>query len=186
VVTDHSKGLPIAGGKDEAAFATQRCEITLENARLAADRAGLTLLAGIEMNLSPTGDGDMEPELLRTLDLVLGAFHSKLRLRDDQTERYLAALRNPHIDVLAHPRGRLFNFRIGLSAHWETVLEDALRRDVALEIDGYPDRQDLKVDLLHLAAEAGVRISLGSDATRAGRLELPRFRDCCSDRGGDS
>jgi histidinol phosphatase-like PHP family hydrolase len=68
VVTDHSKGLPIAGGKDEAAFATQRCEITLENARLAADRAGLTLLAGIEMNLSPTGDGDMEPELLRTLD----------------------------------------------------------------------------------------------------------------------
>ena len=66
------------------------------------------------MNLSPTGDGDMEPELLRTLDLVLGAFHSKLRLRDDQTERYLAELRNPHIDVLAHPRGRLFNFRIGL------------------------------------------------------------------------
>jgi DNA polymerase (family 10) len=106
----------------------------------------------------------MDPGLLRSLDLVLGAFHSKLRLRDDQTDRYLAALRNPSIDVLAHPRGRIFNFRIGLSARWELVFEEALRRDVAVEVDGYPDRQDLDVDLLRLAGEMGVRISMGSDA----------------------
>jgi len=122
------------------------------------------LLAGIEMNLSPNGDGDMDPALLSSLDLVLGAFHSKLRLRDDQTDRYLAALRNPWIDVLAHPRGRIFNFRIGLSARWDIVFEEALRHDVALEIDGYPDRQDLDVDLLRLAGGMGVRISMGSDA----------------------
>jgi putative hydrolase len=164
VITDHSKGLPIAGGKDEQAFAAQREEIALENARLRAEGTALTLLAGIEMNLSPNGDGDMDPAFLRSLDLVLGAFHSKLRLRDDQTDRYLAALRNPSIDVLAHPRGRIFNFRIGLSARWEAVFEEALRRDVALEVDGYPDRQDLDVALLRLAGEMGVRISMGSDA----------------------
>jgi putative hydrolase len=164
VVTDHSKGLPIAGGKDEGAFAAQRDEIARENARLRAAGVDLTVLSGIEMNLSPTGDGDMEPDLLRSMDLVLGAFHSKLRMRDDQTDRYLAALRNPWIDVLAHPRGRIFNFRMGLSARWDVVFEEAVRRDVALEVDGYADRQDLDVDTLRLAADVGVRISLGSDA----------------------
>jgi histidinol phosphatase-like PHP family hydrolase len=170
VLTDHSKGLPIAGGKDEQAFAAQRAEIDAENRRLEAEGSGLRVLAGIEMNLSPAGDGDMDPEVLRSMDLVLGAFHSRLRLRDDQTDRYLAALRNPTIDVLAHPRGRIFNVRMRLSARWEVVFEEALRRDVALEVDGHPDRQDLDVGLLRLAGDAGVRISLGSDAHARGDL----------------
>ena len=116
------------------------------------------------MNLSPAGEGDMDPVMLSAMDLVLGAFHSKLWLRDDQTDRYVAALRNPSIDVLAHPRGRIFNFRLGLSARWDVVVEEAVRRDVALEVDGYPDRQDLDVQLLRIAGDAGARISLGSDA----------------------
>jgi histidinol phosphatase-like PHP family hydrolase len=171
VVTDHSKGLPIAGGKDEAAFARQRLEIEAENARLAGEGSAFRVLAGIEMNLSPAGEGDMDPDVLGSMDLVLGAFHSKLRLREDQTERYVAALRNPFIDVLAHPRGRMFNFRLGLVARWEAVFEEAERRGVAVEIDGYPDRQDLDVGLLRLAADAGVLISLGSDAHA--RVDLP-------------
>jgi len=171
VMTDHSKGLPIAGGKDEAAFARQRIEIDAENARLAGEGSAFRVLAGIEMNLSPAGEGDMEPDALRSMDLVLGAFHSKLRLREDQTERSIAALRNPCIDVLAHPRGRMFNFRLGLAARWEVVFEEAERRGVAVEIDGYPDRQDLDVGLLRVAADAGVRISLGSDAHA--QVDLP-------------
>ena len=174
-ITDHSKGLPIAGGKDEVTFAIQRDEIAAENRRLQDEGIDLTILAGIEMNLSPAGEGDMDPDFLGGLDVVLGAFHSKLRLRDDQTDRYLAALNNPSIDVLAHPRGRIFNFRSGLSAQWDVVFEEALRRDVALEIDGYPDRQDLDVELLHLAADVGVRISLGSDAHAPGDLSFLDF-----------
>ena len=68
------------------------------------------------MNLNPQGEGDMAPKSLSGLDLVLGSFHSSLRRIDDQTERYLAALRNPHIQILAHPRGRIYNFRLGLKA----------------------------------------------------------------------
>lgn len=184
IVTDHSKGLSIAGGKDEAAFVMQRDEISRENTRLEASGSRLQMLAGIEMNLSPTGDGDMDPEFLRSLDLVLGAFHSKLRLRDDQTDRYLAALANPSIDVLAHPRGRMFNFRMGLSARWDVVFEEALRRDVAVEVDGYPDRQDLDVDTLLLAGEVGVRISLGSDAHATVDLGFLEFSiAACIDAG---
>ena len=105
-VTDHSKGLPIAHGMDEARLAVQAEEIRRVNARLEGGGVRLRILHGLEMNLSPQGEGDMDPLALRALDLVLGAFHSKLRVTDDQTERYLAALRNPIFHVLAHPRGR--------------------------------------------------------------------------------
>ncbi len=64
------------------------------------------------MDLTPEGTGDMD---LARLDLVLGAFHSKLRLRDDQTDRYFRGLENRDIQVLAHPRGRIYNFRAGLT-----------------------------------------------------------------------
>jgi histidinol phosphatase-like PHP family hydrolase len=58
----------------------------------------------------------MDPRSLRKLDLVLGCFHSALRTKDDQTPRYLAALRNPEVHIMGHPRGRVYNYRIGLSA----------------------------------------------------------------------
>ena len=74
------------------------------NAALSKSGSQLTVLRSIEMNLNPRGEGDMSPDSLRSLDLVLGSFHSALRTTEDQTERYLAALRNPHIHILGHPR----------------------------------------------------------------------------------
>ena len=165
-VTDHSKGLPIARGMPEDKLLEQGRAIRAVNERL----DGFTVLRGLEMNLSPEGEGDMDPEVLAGLDLVLGAFHSKLRVTEDQTERYLAALRNPTIDVLAHPRGRRWGARAGLRADWPRVFEAAARADVALEIDTFPDRQDLDVERARMAAEAGVRISLGTDAHRVSEL----------------
>jgi histidinol phosphatase-like PHP family hydrolase len=124
------------------------------------------------MNLNPRGEGDMSPDSLRSLDLVLGSFHSALRTTEDQTERYLAALRNPHVHILGHPRGRIYNFRIGLKADWPRVFAEAARLDKALEIDCYPDRQDLNVELLKIARAHGTRISLGTDAHHAWQLEF--------------
>jgi len=98
------------------------------------------------------------------LDIVLGSFHSSLRTLQDQTERYLAALRNPNIQILGHPRGRIYNYRIGLNTDWPRVFAEAVKLDKALEIDCYPDRQDLNVNLLKVAREHGTRISLGTDA----------------------
>src|SRR5438445_8385335 len=121
-------------------------------------------LRAIEMDLTPEGAGDMDPSALARLDLVLGAFHSKLRLREDQTERYLTALANPDVHVLAHPRGRIYNFRACLSADWERVARRAAETGTALEIDAYPDRQDLDVDRLRVVAESGGWVSIGTDA----------------------
>jgi len=101
---------------------------------------------------------------------VLGAFHSKLRLRDDQTERYFRALANPDIQVLAHPRGRVYNFRAGLVCDWERVARRASETGTVLEIDAYPDRQDLDVERLRIVAAEGAWISIGTDAHSPGEL----------------
>lgn len=171
-ITDHSKKLKIAGGIDERALKDQGTEIAKLNASISKSDGNLTVLRSIEMNLDPHGGGDMSPKSLSGLDLVLGSFHSSLRRVEDQTERYLAALRNPQIQILAHPRGRIYNFRIGLTADWPAVFAEAARLDKALEIDCYPDRQDLNVQLLKLAREHGTRISLGTDAHHPWQLEF--------------
>jgi histidinol phosphatase-like PHP family hydrolase len=171
-ITDHSKGLKIAGGIDERALKRQGVEIAKVNAALSKSGAHVTVLRSIEMNLNPRGEGDMSPDSLRSLDLVLGSFHSALRTTEDQTERYLAALRNPHVYILGHPRGRIYNFRIGLTADWPRVFAEASRLSKALEIDCYPDRQDLNVELLGIARDHGTRISLGTDAHHPWQLEF--------------
>jgi putative hydrolase len=163
-VTDHSKTLPIANGRDEEGFREQAEEIDdLRHDPILAS-SGFRLLHGIEMNVTPEGFGDMDPGLLASLDIVLGAFHSHLRLTDDQTDRYLAALRTGGIDVLAHPRGRMFSRRAGLAADWERVFAEAADREVALEVDCHPARQDLDAELLRTAVDAGAWISMGTDA----------------------
>jgi DNA polymerase (family 10) len=163
-ITDHSKGLKIAGGIDEAALRKQAREIAATNRATARTGGTVTLLRSIEMNLNPRGEGDMEPMALRGLDLVLGSFHSSLRITEDQTERYLRALRNPHFQILGHPRGRIYNYRLGLKADWARVFATATKLDKAVEVDCYPDRQDLNLALLKIAKKEGVRVSLGTDA----------------------
>ena len=171
-ITDHAKGLKIAGGINEEQLATQAEEISQVNDAMAATAQPIRVLRSIELNLSPTGSGDMDEQALARLDLVLGCFHSSLRKKDDQTDRYLAALRNPVIHILGHPRGRIYNFRLGLTADWRRVFDLAAELDKAVEIDCYPDRQDLSGDLVRLAAKAGCRISLGTDAHGASQLRF--------------
>ena len=159
-ITDHSKTLRITNGMDEARLRAQGEHIAAINAH----DSGPLVLRSIEMDLTPEGAGDMDPQTLAGLDLVLGAFHSKLRLRDDQTDRYFRGLDNPDIQVLAHPRGRIYNFRAGLSCDWQRVAHRAAETGTALEIDAYPDRQDLDVARLRIVAAEGAWVSIGTDA----------------------
>ena len=171
-ITDHSKSLKIAGGIDERTLEKQGAEIEKLNMVLRKSRRNLVVLRSLEMNLNRCGEGDMSPHSLSALDLVLASFHSSLRMLEDQTERYLAALRTPHIQILGHPRGRIYNFRIGLRADWPRIFAEATQLDKALEVDCYPDRQDLNVALLKIARKHGTRISLGTDAHHPWQLEF--------------
>ncbi len=163
-ITDHSKGLKIAGGIDEKQLQQQAEEIGEVNDEIRSNGRRLVVLRSIELNLNPRGEGDMDDSCFPSLDLVLGCFHSALRTKEDQTSRYLAALRNPAIQILGHPRGRIYNYRVGLSADWQHVFDEAARLDKAIEIDGYPDRQDLSLELLRIAKKSGCRISFGTDS----------------------
>jgi histidinol phosphatase-like PHP family hydrolase len=171
-ITDHSKGLKIAGGINEADLLRQATEIEQTNREILTAGGQLTVLRSIELNLNPRGEGDMESRALTRLDVALGSFHSALRIKEDQTDRYLAAVRNPTVQILGHPRGRIYNYRLGLKADWARVFAEAARLDKALEIDCYPDRQDLNLSLLKIARKEGVRISLGTDAHHPWQLEF--------------
>lgn len=163
-ITDHTKGLKIASGLDEARLAEQGREIEQLNRGFKGEGVDFVVLRSSEMNLSPDGSGDMDSAAMGELDLVLGCFHSALRRTEDQTDRYIAGVRNPAIQVLGHPQTRMYNRREGLRADWSRVFAEAARLDKAVEIDGDPNRQDLRFSLVKLARKEGVRISLGTDA----------------------
>lgn len=171
-ITDHSKGLKIAGGIDETKLRAQGKEIVTVNAKLSRARKNFRVLRSIELNLNPQGQGDMDPQALAELDLVVGSFHSALRKKEDQTERYLTALRNSSVDILGHPRGRIYNYRLGLEADWGRVFAVAAEQDKAVEVDSYADRQDLDLELLELARRAGVRIAIDTDAHHPHQLNF--------------
>ena len=184
-ITDHAKGLKIAGGHRRSAVARASRRNCLRQSviwRVLGHK--LRVLRSIELNLNPEGQGDMEPQALAELDIVIGCFHSALRRKEDQTERYLAALRNPTIQILGHPRGRIYNYRTGLSADWARVFTLAAELDKAVEIDAYPDRQDLSPDLLTFAREAGCRISFGTDAHGPSQLRFMAFAAASALRAG--
>ena len=160
-VTDHSYGLPVARGMSMEAGARQHAEIDRLNA---AYDGRFRLLKGIEANIRADGSLDMQDDELRQFDLVVAAPHSALRSTADQTARMVAAVRHPLVQILGHPRGRRFNTRAGVLADWPRVFAEAARSRVAIEIDGYPDRQDVDHSLAADALAAGCIFALDSDA----------------------
>jgi histidinol phosphatase-like PHP family hydrolase len=174
-VTDHSQALTIANGMTPAELAEQGRVIDTIN-RGFEEGDAFRVLRSMEVDLFPDGTLDMDDDSLASLDLVLGAFHSALRSKDDQTERYVAALNQPRLHVLAHPKARMYGRRVGLVADWRRVFAEAARSGKALELDATVWRQDLNVELATLAREEGVEwFTIGSDAHAARELELLPF-----------
>jgi histidinol phosphatase-like PHP family hydrolase len=166
-VTDHSHGLKIAGGMSMDEAARQHAEIDRLNA---AYGGRFRLIRGIEANISADGGLDLSAEEAERFELVLAAPHSKLRRDGDQTERLVAAIQNPHVHVLAHPRGRMSGSRAGIVAEWDAVFVAAAREGVAVEIDGDPARQDLDYTLAARALAAGCLFAADSDAHTTSQL----------------
>ncbi len=166
-VTDHSKGLPIAGGMSVEAMRHQHDEIDALNGA-ASDQ--FRILKGVEANILADGRLDLDAAELTGVELVLAAPHSKLRTPDEQTDRLLTAIRTRGVHVLAHGRGRMSDSRPGITADWDRVFEEATRLRVAIEIDGDPARQDLDYMLADRAREAGCLFALDSDAHDSAQL----------------
>lgn len=165
-ITDHGRGLAIAGGLSADRVRAQQREIAALNRRGGSCRA----LSSIEANITPDGAVDLYVDDGLRFDLVIAAPHSKLRTTDDQTARLLAAIRTPGVHVLAHPRGRMAGSRAGIVADWSAVFAAAADQGVAVELDGDPARQDLDHTLARQALRAGCVFALDSDAHAPSQL----------------
>jgi len=170
-ITDHSYGLPIAGGISMADAAAQQREIDQLNAQLAGR---FRVFKGIEANILADGNLDLQPAERSMFEFVVASPHSLLRRNEDQTARMVAAVNAPGVAILGHPRGRVFNSRPGVKADWLRVFEIAAKRGVAIELDGSWHRQDVDFELARHAHEAGCIFTLDSDAHSVREL---RFSD---------
>jgi putative hydrolase len=166
-ITDHSYGLPIAHGVSMESLRRQHLEIDVLNRRF---KGRFRMIKGIEANIRADGTVDMSADELRTLELVVASPHSALRTTADQTPRMVAAVRQPGVHILGHPRGRMFSSRPGVSANWDAVFEAAAASGVAIEIDGDPSRQDVDFGLAARAVDAGCLFALDSDAHSPAQL----------------
>jgi DNA polymerase (family 10) len=167
VLTDHSPSLGITRGLAPERVAEQRAEV----ARLNAELAPFRILHGTEMEIRADGALDYPDELLATYDLVVASVHTaRAQPPERLTQRTLAAIENPHVDVIAHPTGRIVNRRDPVTLDWQRVFAAAARTGTALEINGSP-RLDLDDSLARAAREAGAPLTLGSDAHRTEELD---------------
>ena len=172
VVTDHSAGLGIANG-----LAADRLRDQAEQIRsINRARKRTRLLAGVEVNIKADGRLALPDEVLAELDVVIAAVHSSLNQNEQKmTRRIVAALENPHVDILAHPTCRLIGRREPTAVNLEAVLAAAARFGKALEINAMPDRLDLNGAHIRQARERGVMLAIGTDAHAAVHLSLMRF-----------
>ena len=167
-ITDHSYGLAIAGGVSMVDLERQHQEIDALNQRFAGT---FRMIKGIEANIRADGSVDMTADELQRLELVVAAPHSALRTESDQTARMIAAVRQPGVHILGHPRGRKLATRPGVTANWDLVFEAAAEAGVAIEIDGDPSRQDIDFTLAERALASGCLFALDSDAHSSDQLE---------------
>ena len=160
-ITDHSQSLAMANGLDETRALAHAAHVRSLNG--AVD--GITLLAGIECDIRPDGTMDLADDCLAQLDIVIASVHSAFNQEEAQmTDRILRAIANPHVDVLAHPTGRLILKRDGYRFDVEKILSAAAGAGVAVEINSQVDRLDLDDTHARLAKARGVKLVVDSDA----------------------
>jgi DNA polymerase (family X) len=171
-ITDHSRHLTVAHGLDPKRLHAQIGAIDRLNGKI----RGLTILKGIEVDILADGKLDLPDEVLSRLDLVIGSVHSLFTLaRAKQTERILRAMENRYFSILAHPTGRLIAERAPYDVDMPRLIHAAKERGCFLELNAHPDRLDLTDVHCRIAKEAGVLVSIGSDAHRTGELTNLRF-----------
>jgi len=180
-VTDHSQALAMANGLDEASALAHARAIREVNARL----DGFTLLAGIECDIRPDGSMDLADDCLAELDIVNASIHSGFSQDGARmTDRLLRAIACPWVDVIAHPMGRRAPKREGHQADMAAVFKAAAAAGVAMEINAQLPRLDLDETRARQAREAGIRITISSDAHSIRELTALRYGVAIARRAG--
>ncbi len=164
-LTDHSVSLFVANGLTIARVREQTEIIKQLNAQFQAEGLNFRLLHGCEMEIKLDGSLDYPDEVLAELDVVVASVHVGLRQpREQVTARMVGAMRNPNVDIIAHPSGRLLGQREPADLDFEQVIATAATTGTCLEINGSPDRLDLDPQYVRWGVQAGVMFTIDSDA----------------------
>jgi DNA polymerase (family 10) len=160
-ITDHSKGLAMTNGLDEAralAFAKRVRELN-------RDGLGIRIFSGLECDIKKDGTMDLEEDALAELDIVVGSVHSFMNLEAaEMTDRLMRALESPSMRIMGHPTGRMLLHRDPFPFDFERVAGEAARRGVYLEINGSPERLDLGSAYVRTAKALGAKFAISTDA----------------------
>ena len=195
VLTDHSQSLAIARGLAPDRVEEERAIIAALNERFVAEELsgtappetpaeGFRLLHGCELEVRADGNLDYDDDLLARFDVVVASVHvSRRQPRAELTRRTLNAIRSPHVDIVAHPAGRMIQTRDDLDLDWETVYAEAARTGTALEVNGSPHRLDLSAERARRAVAAGCVLTIDSDAHNTGELDDVRWGVAQARRG---
>ena len=173
-LTDHSPFERVAHGLDRDRLEKKIEEV--EHLRKKRKDKPPRILMGAEVDILGDGKLDYPDDILARLDIVIAAIHSEFRRNKEQiTGRLLDAIANPHVDILAHPTGRLLGSREALDMDFDRVLRAAVEAQVALEINGSMYRLDLNDVMVRAARETGARLAIGSDAHSTAQLDQIRY-----------
>jgi DNA polymerase (family X) len=172
VFCDHSQSLKVANG-----LSPSRLKRKISAVREADERYGeIQLLCGSEVDIMKDGSLDYEDSLLAELDFVVASIHTSFNVGERaMTERIVRAMNNPHVNTIAHPTGRILNRRDPYPVDVSRLIKEAASTNTALELNSYVDRLDLAVPYVREAIEAGVRITIDTDAHDESALGFMRF-----------
>jgi DNA polymerase (family 10) len=171
-ITDHSKNLAFANGLDDKRAIAHIQRIRAANAKI----DGITIFAGIEVDILADGDLDLSDDVLAQMDLVIASVHSVFNQEPAKmTDRLLKAIANPNTSIIGHPTGRLQLRRDAYHFDMDVVLTSAAKHKVAMELNSYPDRLDLNDVHLRQAKQKGVKIVINTDSHHTSHLDKIRY-----------
>jgi len=171
-ITDHSKNLAFANGLDDKRAVDHIARIRAANEKI----EGITIFAGIEVDILVDGDLDLSDDVLAQMDIVIASVHSVFNQESAKmTERLIKAISNPNTSIIGHPTGRIQLRRDSYPFDMHAVLTAAAKHKVAMELNSYPDRLDLNDVHLRQAKQHGVKVVINTDAHHTSHMEKIRY-----------
>ncbi|MGC8880758.1 MAG: DNA polymerase/3'-5' exonuclease PolX [Minisyncoccia bacterium] len=183
-ISDHTKFLRIEHGLDEKQLLAQHKEIQKINSKFKNQNLKFRFLHGCEANILNDGKLDIDDKVLAKLDYVIAGIHSNMKMsKEEMTERIIKAIKNPNVDIISHPTGRLINRRDEYLIDFDKILRVAKEYKVALEINSFPDRLDLNDKNIRKAIDFGVKLVINTDSHHIDQLKFMKFGIAQARRG---
>jgi len=185
-ISDHTKFLKIENGLDERKLEQRNREIDMLNlnGKLQVADGKFKILKGCEANILPDGLIDIKDEALKKLDFVIAGVHSALKTpKEKMTERIIKAMRNPNVDIISHPTGRILKRRDEYQIDFDKILRAARETKTILEINSCPERLDLNDQNVRRAKEAGVKMAINTDSHEKHQMRFMEFGVAQARRG---